>query len=102
VTTVALLKHRQTKRASTDTPDLRIWDACPRLYRRPAPRRDAATAYGRAAEGVCEPSKRPRIAPAREPPMWEASDDGLAHAVPDWDAPAQPEPEYVLDQQVQW
>ncbi len=29
-------------------------------------------------------------------PMW----DGRLHSPPDWDALAQPEPEYVFDQQV--
>ena len=51
---------------------------------------------------VEEPAMPTRIAPVRGPPMWEASDDGLADAVPDWDALAQPEPEYVFDQQAQW
>jgi len=31
----------------------------------------------------------------------ETVDDGL-DSPPDWDALAQPEPAYVLDQQVQW
>jgi len=48
---------------------------------------------------IGEPAKPPRIAPARGPPMW---DEGLAEAVPDWDTLAQPEPEYLFDQQVQW
>ena len=43
-----------------------------------------------------------RIAPVRGPPMWEASDDGLADALPDWEPLAPPEPEYVFDHQVQW
>jgi hypothetical protein len=37
--------------------------------------------------------------PAQPPPMW---DDGLADAVPDGDALAQPQPEHAFDQQVQW
>jgi hypothetical protein len=32
-------------------------------------------------------------------PAW---DDGLADAAPDCDTLAQPEPEYIFDQQVQW
>ncbi len=48
---------------------------------------------------IGDPVQPPPITPARGPPMW---DDGLMHAVPDWDALAQPEPEYVFDQQVQW
>jgi len=51
---------------------------------------------------IGEPQKPPRIAPARGPPMWEDSDEGLADAVPDGDALAQPEPEYLFDLQVQW
>ena len=48
---------------------------------------------------IGEPAQPPPIAPARGPPAW---DDGLANAVPDWDALAQPEPEYLFDRQVQW
>ena len=48
---------------------------------------------------IGEPAEPPPIAPARGPPAW---DDALADAVPDWDALAQPEPEYLFDQQVQW
>jgi hypothetical protein len=43
--------------------------------------------------------QRPRISPARGPPAWDAPP---VEAVPDWDALAQPQPEYVFDQQVQW
>ena len=45
------------------------------------------------------PAEPPRISPARGPPAW---DDPPIEAVPDWDALAQPPPEYVFDQQVQW
>ena len=48
---------------------------------------------------IGEPAEPPPIAPARGPPAW---DDALVDAAPDWDTLAQPEPEYVLDQQVQW
>jgi hypothetical protein len=37
------------------------------------------------------------IAPARGPPAW---DDPPVDAVPDWEALAQPSPEYVFDQEV--
>jgi hypothetical protein len=43
--------------------------------------------------------QRPRISPARGPPAW---DDPPVEAVPDWDALAQPQPESVFDQRVQW
>ena len=50
-----------------------------------------------------EPAEPPRISPARGPPAW---DDPTIVAVPDWDADwdalAQPQPEYVFDQQVPW
>jgi hypothetical protein len=48
---------------------------------------------------IGEPAQPPPIAPARGPPAWN---DGLADAIPDWHALAQPEPEYFFDQQVQW
>ncbi|MEJ2387224.1 MAG: hypothetical protein P8Y27_07915 [Chromatiaceae bacterium] len=48
---------------------------------------------------IGEPAQPPPIAPARGPP---ACDEGLADAVADGDALAQPEPAYLLDQQVQW
>jgi len=48
---------------------------------------------------IGQPAQPPPIAPARGPPPC---DDGLADAVPDRDALAQPEPEYFFDQQVRW
>ena len=48
---------------------------------------------------IGEPAEPPRINPTRWPPAW---DDPPVEAVPDWDALAQPQPEYVFDQQVQW
>ena len=48
---------------------------------------------------IGEPAEPPRISPARGPPAW---DDPPVEAVPDWDALAQPQAEYVFDQQVQW
>jgi hypothetical protein len=47
---------------------------------------------------IGEPAEPPPIAPARGPPAW---DDALVDAAPDWDALGHPEPEYVLDPQVQ-
>jgi hypothetical protein len=43
---------------------------------------------------IGEPAELPPLAPARGPPAW---DGGLADAVPDWDALAQPEPDYLFD-----
>jgi hypothetical protein len=48
---------------------------------------------------IGKPAAPPLIAPARGPPAW---DDVLADAAPNWDAPAQTEPEYLFDPQVQW
>jgi hypothetical protein len=45
--------------------------------------------YG--TEGWCEEAFSARV-----PPVW----DGLADAVPDWDALAQPGPEELFDQQL--
>ena len=43
---------------------------------------------------IGEPAEPPRISPARGPP---ARDDPPVEAVPDWDALAQPQPEFVFD-----
>ncbi len=47
----------------------------------------------------------PRIASARGPPLWDdcdaQKDDGV-QAEPDWDTAAQPEPDYGIDQRVNW
>jgi hypothetical protein len=48
---------------------------------------------------IGEPPQLARIAPARGPPAW---DDPLVEPVPDWDALAEPQPEYVFAQQTQW
>ena len=48
---------------------------------------------------VGEPAEPPRIASARGPPAW---DDPPVDLGPDWEALAQPSPEYVFDQEVQW
>ena len=48
---------------------------------------------------VGEPAEPRRISPARWPLAW---DDPPVDAVPDWDALAQVQPEYVFDQHVQW
>ncbi len=58
-----------------------------------------ATPVRRILLALDEPAEPPRIAPARGPPAW---DDPPVEAVPDWDALAQPSPEYVFNQEVQW
>ena len=45
-----------------------------------------------------EPAQPPRIAPARGPPAW----DDLLVPLPDWDALAQPAPEFQFDQRISW
>ena len=53
----------------------------------------------RILEHVGEPAQPPRISPARGPPAW---DDPPVDLGPDWEALAQPSPEYVFNQEVQW
>jgi hypothetical protein len=48
---------------------------------------------------IGELARPPPTAPAPAPPAWA---DALADPVPERDALAQPEPEYLFDQQVQW
>jgi hypothetical protein len=48
---------------------------------------------------VGEPAEPPRSDPSREPPAWDAPP---VDAVPDWEAVAQPSPECIFDQEVQW
>jgi len=47
---------------------------------------------------IGESAEPPRIAPARGLP---ASDDPTVDALPNWEAPAQPSPEYVFDPEAQ-
>jgi hypothetical protein len=47
---------------------------------------------------IGEPAEPPRISPAPGPPAW---DDPPVEPVPDWNALAQPPPQYVFDQRVQ-
>lgn len=58
-----------------------------------------AAPVARILNHIGEPAEPPRISPARGPPTW---DDPPVAAVPDWDALAQPPPEYVFDRRVQW
>ena len=53
----------------------------------------------RILDHIGEPAEPPRISPARGPPTW---DDPPVDLGPDWDALAQPQPEYVFNQEVQW
>ena len=48
---------------------------------------------------IGELAEPPRIGPARGPP---ARDDPLGDLVPDWEVLAQPSPEYVFNQEMQW
>ncbi len=58
-----------------------------------------ATPVRRMLLALDEPAEPPRIAPARGPPAW---DDPPIDLGPDWEALAQPSPEYVFNQEVQW
>ena len=58
-----------------------------------------ADPVARGLNHIGEPAEPPRISPARRPPAWG---DPPVEAVPDWDALAQLQPEYVFDQRVQW
>ena len=58
-----------------------------------------STPVARILNHIGEPAEPPRISPARGPPAW---DDPTIEAVPDWDALAQPQPDYVWEPKVQW
>ncbi len=54
-------------------------------------------------EHIGEPSKPPRIAPARGPPGWDCDDaSGMDGYPQDWDSAIEPEPPYELDQRISW
>jgi len=56
-----------------------------------------AAPAARVLDHIGEPAETPRVALAREP-AW---DDRLA-PLPDWDALAQPAPEFAFDQRLAW
>ena len=49
-----------------------------------------------------QPTRPPRFAPARAPPLWEAAAAPLADNDPHWEQAAQPLPEIELDQRLTW
>ena len=50
-----------------------------------------------------ELSQPPRIAPARDPPLWEAATAAeYAENDPEWEMSAQPVPEFEYDQRIAW
>ncbi len=51
-------------------------------------------------EHIGEATQPPRIAPARGPPLLEAAEP--AGNDPQWDASAQPAPEFEFDQRIVW
>ena len=69
------------------------------LLQEPDTEQYVSASVRRILNDIGESAEPPRISPARGPPAW---DDPLVEAVPDWDALAQPQPEYVFDQQVGW
>ena len=50
-------------------------------------------------EHIGEPTRPPAISPARGPP---AREDAPLQVDPQYDPLAQPEPDYVFDQRIQW
>jgi hypothetical protein len=51
---------------------------------------------------IGESTQPPRIAPAREPPLWEAAAEDQAENDPQRDQAAQPGPEDEFDQRIAW
>ena len=49
-----------------------------------------------------EPTRPPRFAPARAPPLWAAAAAPPADNDPHWEQAAQPRPEIELDQRLTW
>ena len=50
-------------------------------------------------------AQAPRISPARGPPLWDDGDAQMHEGVevePDWDLAVQPEPDFDVDQRVNW
>ena len=53
-------------------------------------------------EHLGEPTRPPRFAPARGPPLWEAVTAAPADHEPRWDPSAQPLPQIEFDQRLTW
>ena len=56
-------------------------------------------------EHIWVDSEPPHIAPARGPPLWDNSDAQVGESAqiePDWDVVEQPEPDFEVDQRVNW
>ncbi len=68
------------------------------LLQEPDTERYVSASVARIVNHIGEPAEPPRIAPARGPPAWNDPPIDLG---PDWEALAQPSPEYVFNQQVQ-
>jgi hypothetical protein len=49
-----------------------------------------------------EPTAPPRSAPARGPPLWEATSAEWVDPSSPWDPLTQPEPAYEFDQRIAW
>jgi hypothetical protein len=60
----------------------------------------------RILEHIGVESEPPKISPARGPPLWEDCGDAQlgegSQIGPDWDLPAQPAPDYEVDQRINW
>ena len=49
-----------------------------------------------------EPTRSPRFAPARGPPLWEAAMVAAASSDPAWDHTPPPDPDLEFDQRITW
>lgn len=56
----------------------------------------------RILEHLGEPTRPPRCAPPRGPPLWEAATLAAASNDPAWDHTAPPAPEVEFDQRIIW
>lgn len=64
---------------------------------------DDASTVRKILDHIGESAQPPRIAPARDPPLWEAAiASEQAGNDPLWDMLAQPAPEFEFDQRIAW
>ena len=61
-----------------------------------------ASAVRRILDHLGEPTRPPRIAPARGPPLWEAATAAAASSDPAWDHTPPPAPAIEFDQRITW
>ena len=74
-----------------------------KLSNRTVLRPDPILSWITAANQPRQSTQTPKIAPARDPPLWEAiMASELAGNTPEWDISAQPEPAFEFDQSIAW